>query len=609
MRIYLADLGHNQLTRSSDPYPLGVANLATYTEANVRSATPLQICMFREPEGLKAAIDSDPPDILALSNYAWNETLSLHFARYGRRRNEHTLTVLGGPNFPLTAPEQEAFVREVSDSVHVVVNGPTYEGERAFVGLVQRFSDAGRSIEGLMEAPVAGSLWVDSQERFVAGGEVERISDLDEIPSPYLRGWMDPFFATGYFPMMQIARGCPFSCAFCNSGVGSNSKIYAHSIANVKADLDYIVARVQPEIPLCFADDNFGMYQRDEEIADYLGWLQENKAWPKYIRTTTGKNNSERIIRVMRKVKGALPMTAAVQSTDPHVLKLIKRDNVKLSTYARIQQELREQGMQSYGELILCLPGETKQTFLKAVRDLMAAGASRISAHQLMLLHGAELSNPESRRAFGFDTRFRIVARNIGDYTGEPVVETEEMVVATPSFSYQDYLDTRVFHLLLTIFYYEGNFDEAFALAKEAGVQPFEIVVHMQAMLAQAPAGFRALIDDFLRESQDELFTTRAACVEWAKKHFAQLVDGTLGGNLLSKYSMIGRFLTTKESLRFLRDGIAGASGVDPRELDAVIGYLDCVLLRAPFRRNDRGAPVLGNRVRRRELVPEKQSQ
>ena len=30
MIIFLADLGHNLLTISSDTYPLGVANLATY---------------------------------------------------------------------------------------------------------------------------------------------------------------------------------------------------------------------------------------------------------------------------------------------------------------------------------------------------------------------------------------------------------------------------------------------------------------------------------------------------------------------------------------------------------------------------------------------------
>jgi len=58
--------------------------------------------------------------------------------------------------------------------------------------------------------------------------------------------------------MLQITRGCPFTCTYCNSGVKGNSKVYAHSIDNVKADLLYVAERVKPEVNLCLADDNFG---------------------------------------------------------------------------------------------------------------------------------------------------------------------------------------------------------------------------------------------------------------------------------------------------------------------------------------------------------------
>jgi radical SAM superfamily enzyme YgiQ (UPF0313 family) len=587
MRIYLADLGHNLLTRSSDTYPLGVANLATYATANLKAKGPVDVRIFREPQDLRAALDGGMPDVLGFSNYAWNEELSARFATYVKRRSPRTLTVMGGPNYPLVADVQASFLTGLPQ-IDVYVDGPTYEGERAFLNLLQRFDETGRRLDGVFEAPIGGIAWIDRVSgALVKGPDVERIADLDEIPSPYLAGLMDPYLTTGYYPLLQIARGCPFSCAFCNSGVASNSRIRAHSVQAVKDDLLYLATRIAPETMLCFADDNFGMYARDEEIADFIGWLQDHHQWPKYIRTTTGKNNGERIIRVMRKARGALPMTAAVQSMNPQVLKNIKRDNIKLETYKLIQDELDRQGMQSYGELILCLPGESKVTFMKAVRDLLEAGAKRISAHQLMLLHGAELGNPDQRARFQFDTRFRVVARNIGDYGDGPVVEVEEMVVATPDFSFQDYLDIRVFHLLLTIFHYEGNYEEAFALAAEHGIAPFDLVVQLQAMLPEAPLEFRKVIDDFLAESHEELFPTRQACLDWAHARYAELVDGTKGGNLLSKYSMLGRFYATTPSLEFLERAVAAAiagRGVTDRTLlTTVMGYLHAVALHVPF--------------------------
>jgi radical SAM superfamily enzyme YgiQ (UPF0313 family) len=587
MRLFLADLGHNLLTKSSDVYPLGVANLATYAQGHW-TAEPLEVRIFREPQDLKRALDQGPPDVLGLSNYAWNEELSHSFARYAKARRPGTLTVMGGPNFPLVTSVKEQFLRAL-DGVDVFVDGPTYEGERAFLGLLRRHREEHYSIEGTLQASIPGNHWIDRRTgEFVQGAEVTRIQDLDEIPSPYLSGLLDPFLSTGYFPMMQIARGCPFTCAFCNSGVKSNNRVFAHSIENVKADLLYLAERVKPDTTLCFADDNFGMYERDVEIADYIGWLQDRYQWPRYIRTTTGKNRGERIIQVLRKTRGALPMTVAVQSMNPVVLKNIKRDNIKLSTYMEIQKELDSMGMQSYGELILCLPGESKASFMKAVEDLLDAGAKRISAHQLMLLHGAELSNPDQREKFRFETRFRVVARNIADYIGEPVVEVEEMVVATPDFSYADYLSTRVFHLLLTVFHYEGNFEEPFAYAKACGLKPFDLAVHLSQHWRESPDDLRRTIEQFLEDSERELFPTREACLQWAKAHYTELVEGSVGGNLLSRFSMLGRFFATDAALDFLESSIGRALSerglaFDPAMLKNLLQYMRAVALRVPF--------------------------
>lgn len=591
MRIYLADLGHNLLTYSSDTYPLGVANIASYLKAHLDTSHELDISIFRDPQDLKNAIDKASPDVMGLSNYAWNEELSNHFARYLKRTNPESLVCMGGPNYPLTEDVQETFLHSLPN-VDAYANGPTYEGERAFLNLIDRYIKVGCNSKGIFEESIPGVAWIHPENKtFSAASELERITDLDDIPSPYLSGMLDPWFDSGYFPLLQITRGCPFTCTYCNSGVDGNNRVFAHTIENVKQDLLYIAERIKPEITLCFADDNFGMFKRDEEIADYIAWLQDTYNWPRYVRTTTGKNNGARIIRVMRKTRGAMPMTAAVQSLNPEVLKNIKRSNIKLETFQELQTELNDQGMQSYGELILSLPGESKQTFMHSIRDLLDTGSSRISAHQLMLLHGAEMSTPESRKKFGLKTRYRVVARNIGNYTGEPVVEVEEMVVDTPTFPFADYLDARVFHLLLTIFYYEGNFEEAFKFAQHGGIKPYDLIVLMQQMLDQAPEDFQRVIADFVRESQEELFPSREACIEWAQENYDHLIDGTLGGNLLSKYSMLGRFFVTQQALTFLDQVIRKAmatsnpdSSIEP--LADVIEYLRKILLHSPFKQS-----------------------
>ena len=235
MRVYLGDLGHNLVTTTSDTYPLGVANLAAYVKAYATRADQLEIAIFREPEELRDAIDAAAPDILGLSSYSWNHHLSLAYARYARAKNPSVLTLMGGPNFPLVPAEQISWMRTMPE-IDVHVRGPTYEGERAFLNLIQRFIDTGARREGVFEAPVPGNMWIDPRTgEFVHAAEVPRIRDLDEIPSPYLAGYLDKFFPTGYFALMQLARGCPFTCQFCNSAVHSNSKAFRHSFARVKA--------------------------------------------------------------------------------------------------------------------------------------------------------------------------------------------------------------------------------------------------------------------------------------------------------------------------------------------------------------------------------------
>ena len=157
LRVYLSDLGHNKLTFSSDIYPIGAANLAAYATAYLKSSKPVEFRLFREPQDLHAALNSAAPDVLALSSYAWNHELSRSFARYAKNLNQGTITMMGGPNYPLTIEEMASHLESMPE-VDIAVRGPTYEGERAFLGVMQRLIDVGGSLAGLMEEPTTGSI-------------------------------------------------------------------------------------------------------------------------------------------------------------------------------------------------------------------------------------------------------------------------------------------------------------------------------------------------------------------------------------------------------------------------------------------------------------------
>jgi hypothetical protein len=87
-----------------------------------------------------------------------------------------------------------------------------------------------------------------------------------------------------------------------------------------------------------------------------------------------------------------------------------------------------------------------------------------------------------------------------------------------------------------------------------------------------------------VQESKNELFMTEVECIDWGREHFAELVDGSLGGNLLSKYSMLSRFFVTQDAIDFLERGIRGC--IDNQAaagLEAVMEYLRAVTLHVPF--------------------------
>ena len=537
LKIAMGDLRHNTVGRHSVHMPIGIGYLTTYTISQVGKEN-LDIRLFADPDNLLKAIDIWKPDILALSNYCWNNEASRVAFEFAKKLNPKTICIGGGPDIPEDQSECQTYLTKRSDMDFYVY----LDGEVAFAQIIQKIRN-GEEIEKLKTIPQDSIMSIHPETGdLVKGPMAPRLMDMDVIPSPYLSGLMDQFFESplGYAPMIETARGCPFSCTFCVQGDSYYSKIAKFSTDRIKKELHYMAERVRPHIPLSFCDSNFAMYKRDEEIAEYLRYLQDNYSWPNSFNVTTGKSNFKRIMRVVEKLQNKMIVSTSVQSLNDETLDLIKRKNLPMEAFHDVQKELKKRGQFTSSEIILPMPGETKASFLKGSELLLNEGVDRILPYTTMMLKGTEMASPETRDTYKMQTRWRVLPRQFGEYYGQKVFEVEEVCVATNTMSFEDYLDCRGFALIVNTFA-SKYFDIFIKHNQELEVTPYDFYYDLWSRIKSGKTVLSDIFNRFIQETKDELWDSREALIEHFSEpeNYKKLMKGDLGDNLLRKYSTI----------------------------------------------------------------------
>jgi radical SAM superfamily enzyme YgiQ (UPF0313 family) len=540
--VYLADLRYNYSgVLANDCMPLGVAYIKAVMD---RDLPEVKSRLFAYPDLLWDALLQDPPDVLMVSNYLWNEALSFHFAKLAKRVRPDMFVVMGGPNIPIEEHRQIEYFNEHPE-IDLYVLG---EGDFLATEVVRQYLDTGMSISKLGQRDIPSSIYRRPDGQTALLKMFDRKKEVDEIPSPWLTGLQDEFFDGKLAPMIETNRGCPFTCTFCVQGTGWYTKVHNFSLERMKEEIEYIARRVKALSPsmgtLRIADSNYGMFERDVDISAWIGEMQKRYGYPTFIDATTGKNRPDRIIKSVEKVSGALVVYQAVQSLNDDVLRNIKRSNIKLNAYEEVMIHIRGRGLRSNSDLIVGLPGETLKSHVSAIHSLIDAGTNQMHNLQLVLLKGSELETIETRKQFRFDTRFRVLPKNFGIYGGKKVLDIEEIVVSSDTMSFEDYIETRKYHLVSSVFWNDSWFEDAVAIAQKFGVKRSQWFDAMLPEMEKSQGPVREFLDNFVTETVGELFPTAESCLEFydQEENFHRLLRGEIGDNLMYKYRAISSF-------------------------------------------------------------------
>jgi len=394
-------------------------------------------------------------------------------------------------------------------------------------------------------------------------GELEpRISDLTQIPSPYLLGLMDKFFNCKLLPAIQTNRGCPFTCTFCTEGGKYYTKVFKTSFERKKAEVDYIVKKVKHTKTLRITDSNLGMFEEDVEFFEYLSDLQSRTGFPEFIVCSAGKNQQERILKCNELVNGAMRLTASVQSLDSKVLNNIKRKNITLDDIMSLSDRVSDTDTHSYSELILALPGDSLEAEKASFKGLMQAGISNITQHQLSLIYGTELASRQNIKEYQIKTMYRPVQRCVGRYRFENTpftsIEIEAVAIANDTLSFEDYLECRRLYLTTGLFYNDRIFGEIHALLRLLNLNTWDWIEHLHNNICDFEEEIQMIYRDYIRETEDELWENRERLEKDIAKNINKYLSGEIGGNLIYKYrgkTIVEHFAKLHRiAFRYLRD-------------------------------------------------------
>ena len=506
--------------------------------------------MFKYIDKLETTINEDPPDIIGLSNYAWCYKIGLEMFRIAKEKNSNIITVWGGPNFPRDILSQEKFMKKHTDvDVYVPI-----DGETGFTNIVAKYLELKSKEmirENLLSTPIEGCLSRDKNGALQYNNPVIRIKNLDDIPSPYTSGILDEFFDGKLSPMIQTNRGCPFSCTFCTDGSDLVNKVNQFGIKRVENELEYISNKVPENIhSMTISDLNFGMYARDLEICQIIANCQKNYNFHKIIQTTTGKNQKEKIIKSVKQLNGALRLMMSVQSMDEQVLENIKRSNISVDHMLALAPVIEEEGLSTTAEVILGLPGETYESHIKTLKDLVRANINYVRSYTLMLINGSEMNTPEQREKWGFQTKFRILPKDFVKLNnGKKIIETEEVVIATNTLSFEEYVELRLLAFIMFVTNIGLVFDPLTKFLREKNIDVFNLFHESLKQSDSAPKGVSQIFEKFKKSTMDELWDSPEDIERNFQNdsEYAKLLTGEAGINILQHYQAMVFFENFEE--------------------------------------------------------------
>lgn len=439
--------GPKELNAHYLPYSVGVLWAYAKQSQVITDNFTLGTIQWKRKDIKEALTDLIGSAIVGFSTYVWNRNYNYELAKQLKTVSPDTIIMFGGPEPPVTDPN--IFVR--FPFIDYVIKG---EGEITFKNMLENYlTNSIDSVPGLL---------INKNGTPVDTGESVRISDLDDLPSPYTEGIFDDIIAANpdieWNSTLETNRGCPYQCTFCDWGSLTYNKVKKFNLERVFAELDWMSKNKCGHMSIC--DANFGMFvDRDNAIADKIISLQKVNGYPYTFNASWAKNQKSDVISIVKKLLDSPSfnhgLTLSVQSLDADVLDAIKRKNLDMNKIEEVFSMCEKEGIPVNTEFILGLPNETLTSWKNNFWRLFEAGNhTGIEIFQAQLLENAEMNTGQRiLHKIKSQTVFDYMS---GSYNDDALAEGVDVVTSTRSMQHDDMLDAQTFSWFINTFHING---------------------------------------------------------------------------------------------------------------------------------------------------------